>query len=118
MTDNSTAKRQAAYAAQLIEQGYTAEHAGKAARQAFPTPAQARMAQVRAAKTRPHIRRLSQPPAASVNEGYHTPQGRAAIAQASSRNNQARWARVRELGLRSLHDLAKWEAMQREQVQA
>lgn len=52
MTDNSASKQQAAYAAQLIEQGYTAEHAGKAARRAYPTPAQTRKAQARTAKTK------------------------------------------------------------------
>lgn len=120
MTDNSVSKQQAAFAADLIAQGYTAEHAGKAARQAFPTPAQARMAQIRAAKNGRATQTATTGGGvtATFPAGYHTPQGRAAIAQAASRNNRERWARVRELGLRSLHDLAKWEAIQREQATA
>lgn len=111
MTDNSVSRRQAAYAAQLIEQGYTAEHAGKAARQAFPTPAQARMAQARAAKNGRATQTATTGggDTATSRAGYHTPAGLASMRAAVTADSKKRWARVRELGLKNLKDLSAYE---------
>lgn len=96
MTDNSASKRQAAVVAALMSQGYSQAHSIKVAKQLHPTPAQARMAQARAAKVRPAA-------------GRHTTAGLKSIAAASSASNKARWARVRELGLKNLKQLAQYE---------
>jgi hypothetical protein len=83
MADKSRAKLQAAYAAQLLAQNYTPEHAAEASRRAYPTPSQAK---------------AMRPPNAST----------AAL--------KARWARVRELGLSTLSELARYDAAQRGEV--
>lgn len=121
MTDDSRSKLQAAATATLMEQGYGQAHAAEVARRWYPTPAQDRMAKARAAKA---VRNgaasattesggmaqtvvISQ--AVPARGGYHTPEGRKHIGAAASSGNKARWARVRELGLRNLKELAQYD---------
>jgi hypothetical protein len=105
MTDNSASRKQAEAVAELMEQGYDQPHAAKVAKQWHPTPAEARMAQARAAKA---SRNGAQPK--SVKEHW-TPEGKARVAAANSATTKARWAKVRELGLHSLSELTRYESL-------
>lgn len=120
MTDNSASKQQAAVVAQLMDQGYSQQHAAKVAKTWFPTPAQARMAQVRAAK---HT--ASSAPSATNGYGtpsedgtsstvYRTRKGTTRVLTAAGRqgiseDTKRRWALAKELGLRSLGELKAYE---------